>query len=374
MIGIFIAYYQHNQLKNLSTSTISWIGSIQSGMFSFSGLFCGRIVDMYGPRYVTIPGVFFLTIGLLGTAFSTEYYQFVLAQGFSCAIGAAGLFYGTTSAITSWFSLYRGLAFGIAASGAGAGGIGIPFLLQHMFYSYGSFKAGTCVLASILFFMGSVSACVTSSRIRPTGPQPYRFVRFYIRPFKDLTFALFTLVMFLIYLGVFVPNAYFSVTAINYGMSTAHASYIISYFNVGSLFGRILAGYLFDRFSKFLVYFGYVLMGGLTLVPGWYLATDETRTIIVSTVYGFASGGILALFSAAIAHISPVSEIGTRVGACNGAIALSALASLPIAGAIVGPDGNYPGMKIFSGVSILAGAVVVLIVKFRVDRFSIRAG
>ncbi|KAK7204964.1 major facilitator superfamily domain-containing protein [Myxozyma melibiosi] len=373
MIGIFIAYYRVHQLEHLSTSAISWIGSIQSGVFAFSGLFCGRIVDMYGPHYVTIPGLFFIVIGMIGTAFSTHYYQFIVAQGLSCAIGAAGLFYGTTSAITSWFTTRRGLAFGIAASGAGVGGIGIPFLLQYMFYDYGSFKAGACTLAGVFCFMGLVTVCVTTSRVRPTGRQPYRFVRFYVRPFRDPIFALFTLAMALIYLGIFVPNAYFSTTALHYGMTTAHASYLLSFFNAGSLVGRIVGGYLFDRFSKFLVYFCYVLMGGLTLLPGWYLATDETRTIVVSVCYGFASGGMLALFSAVIAQISPVTEIGTRVGACNGALSISALVSLPISGAIVGMDANYHGMQAFAGSTILAGSAVCLVLKFMVDGKRIRA-
>ncbi|KAK7203428.1 major facilitator superfamily domain-containing protein [Myxozyma melibiosi] len=373
VVGIFLSHYKNYQLSEYTTSEIAWIGSTQSFFFAFSGVFCGRLVDMYGPYYVTIPGMILQVGGLVGTAFGTKYVHLLLGQGFCCAIGAGGLFYGSTAALTSWFSARRGLAFGIAASGAGAGGISFPFLLQYLFYDYGSFTVGVCTLAGILGFLGLIVIITTTTRLPPTGAQPYRFVTYYIHPFKDSIFALFTLAMSLIYLALFVPKAYVTSAALYYGMSRAQAAYLLSYLNGGSFVARIFGGYLFDRFNKFLVFFGYVLFGGLVLLPGWYSSSTQAGSIVVATCFGFASGGILALCTAVIAQISPAKEIGTRVGACNGVLALPALFSLPVAGAIVGDDDNYRGMQAYAGSTILAGAVVSLFVKYKVDGFNFRA-
>ncbi|KAK9247113.1 major facilitator superfamily domain-containing protein [Lipomyces tetrasporus] len=371
VIGVFIAYYQHNQLAGLSPSTISWIGSIQSFMFSFSGFFCGRLSDMYGPRWVTAGGCIFITAGMIATAFCKEYYQFVLAQSICASLGAAGLFYGTTAAISGWFSTRRGLAYGVAASGASIGGVCLSLIFE--FLSRKSFQAAVCAMAAVLFTFSLVAALTTSSRLQPAGTQPYKFVKFYLRPFLEPVFSLYTASMFLIFLGIFVPMAYFSLSAIAEGVSVAHSFQITAYFNVGSFFGRVLLGLLSDKMNKFTLFSIITFLSGLVSAPFWYFSHSEATIIVVAVAYGFLTGGILAMFSNLVAQLSPVQEIGTRIGTVNGTIAFASLVSLPIAGAIVGADANYDGMKIYAGVVLIAGAIVAAGVSFKVAKDQRRA-
>ncbi|KAK9329645.1 major facilitator superfamily domain-containing protein [Lipomyces starkeyi] len=366
VVGIFIAYYQHNQLADLTPSTISWIGSIQSFMFSFSGLFCGRISDMYGPRWVTAGGCIFITAGMLSIAFCKEYYQFVLAQGIFASLGAAGLFYGTTAAISGWFLARRGLAFGIAASGASIGGICLSLIFENLLRK--SFQAAVYAMAGVLCAISVIATIATSSRLQPTGKQPYRFVNFYLRPFLEPAFSIYTASMFLIYLGLFVPMAYFASSAISEGISAGHSFQIIAYFNVGSFFGRVLLGLLSDKMNKFTLFSIITLLSGLVSAPFWYFSHSEVTITIVAVAYGFFTGGLLAMFSTLVAEISPVQEIGTRLGAVNGIIAFATLVSLPVAGAIVGTDANYDDMKIFAGVVLVAGAIVAASVNLKMPK------
>ncbi|KAK9367533.1 major facilitator superfamily domain-containing protein [Lipomyces kononenkoae] len=366
VIGIFIAYYEHNQLAGLSPSAISWIGSIQSFTFSFSGLFCGRIADMYGPRLVTAGGCFFITVGMLTVAFCKEYYQFVLAQGVWSAIGAAGLFYGPTAALSGWFSARRGLAFGVAASGASIGGICLSLIFENL--SRKSFQAAVYAITAVLFAFSLTATIATSSRIKPTGTQPYRFIKFYVRPFLEPVFSLYTASMFLIFLGLFVPMAYFASSAIAEGISVAYSFQIIAYFNVGSFFGRILLGLLSDWVNKFALFSAVTLFSGLVCAPFWYFSHSEATITVVAVAYGFFTGGILAMFSTLVAQISPVQEIGTRLGAVNGVISFASLVSLPIAGAIVGSNSNYDDMKIYAGAFLIAGAIVAATVNLKIPK------
>ncbi|KAK9238826.1 major facilitator superfamily domain-containing protein [Lipomyces kononenkoae] len=366
VVGIFIAYYQHNQLKGLSPSTISWIGSIQSFTFSFSGLFCGRIADMYGPRFVAAGGCFFITVGMLAIAFCQEYYQFVLAQGICTALGAAGLFYGPTAAISGWFSLRRGLAFGISASGASIGGICLSLIFESL--SQKSFQAAVYAITAVLFAFSVATTIATSSRIKPTGTQSYRFVKFYVRPFLEPAFSLYTVSMFLIFLGLFVPMAYFASSAIAEGVSVAHSFQIVTYFNIGSFFGRTLLGLLSDKVNKFALFSAITFVSGLVCAPFWYFSHSETTITVIAVAYGFFTGGILAMFSMLVAQISPVQEIGTRLGAVNGSVAFATLVSLPIAGAIVESNRNYDNMKIYAGVVLIAGAIVAASVNLKIPK------
>jgi len=65
------------------------------------GPIVGKLYDNYGPRWILLAGTFFHVFGLLMTSVSTEYYQFILAQGICSPIGASMVFYPCLSLITS---------------------------------------------------------------------------------------------------------------------------------------------------------------------------------------------------------------------------------------------------------------------------------
>ncbi|KAK9475931.1 major facilitator superfamily domain-containing protein [Lipomyces japonicus] len=367
VIGVFQTYYETHQLTGYSPSTISWIGSLQSFIMAIGGLFCGRICDMYGPKWLTIPGCIFLTIGVCMTALCTEYYQFVLAQGVCSALGASMLFYATTSAITTWFSRRRGLAFGVSASGASFGGIALPFLFDSISSSV-SFQMAVYSVAIVLFVFSVITALVTTSRIPATGNQPYRFGYFYLRPYFDPVFFLVTVSLTVIYLGLFVPFAFIASHAVSNGLTLTSAFHLVAYLNAGSFAGRLLSGTLSDYIGKFSVYIFVSFLSGIVVFPFWFLSSTTSSIIMFAVAYGFASGGVLAMYPALIAQISPVKEIGTRVGAVSAAIAFGALAGSPIGGAIVGYQGdhaNYTGMQIYAGTVMMVGGLTAVLAKLK---------
>ena len=47
----------------------------------FFGPVIGKIFDNYGPRHLLFAGAILEVFGLMMTSLSTEYYQFILAQG-----------------------------------------------------------------------------------------------------------------------------------------------------------------------------------------------------------------------------------------------------------------------------------------------------
>jgi hypothetical protein len=79
-LGVFQNYYQMNQLRDYSSSTIAWIPSIQIFVMFFPGPIVGWVFDNYGPKYILIFGTFFHVFGLMMTSLCTEYYQLILAQ------------------------------------------------------------------------------------------------------------------------------------------------------------------------------------------------------------------------------------------------------------------------------------------------------
>lgn len=122
-IAVFQNYYQSHQLAEYSPSTVAWIPSLETFMNFFLGPFVGAIFDRYGHRWLLIIGTFLHVFGLMMTSISTEYYQFILAQGICSPIGVCMIFFPAMASITTWFFKKRAFAFGIVAAGSSLGGV-----------------------------------------------------------------------------------------------------------------------------------------------------------------------------------------------------------------------------------------------------------
>jgi hypothetical protein len=79
-------------------------------------------------------------------------------------------------------------------------------------------------------------------------------------------------------------------------------------------------------------------------------------------MFGFTSGAFMSLSGALPIAVSPLPEIGYRLGLVLLAISIPALTVAPIGGAILQSSGNaWLNVKIFGGVMCLVGSAVMLI-------------
>ena len=125
-IGVFQDYYQKDQLRAYSPSTVAWVSSAESAMMFIGAPIFGKIFDDYGSRYMLLLGSFFHVFGLMMTSLASKYYQIFLAQSICSALGASAIFYAATNPVGTWFFKKRALAFGIVSSGSSLGGVLVP--------------------------------------------------------------------------------------------------------------------------------------------------------------------------------------------------------------------------------------------------------
>ncbi|KAK9379674.1 major facilitator superfamily domain-containing protein [Kockiozyma suomiensis] len=383
IVGVFLAYYHTHQLADLSPADISWIGSAQSFVCSASGLLCGRVCDMYGPRILAITGTFMLPFGILLSAFCTHWIEFMIVQSFIVPLGAAMLFYSTTASMSSWFVKKRGVAFGIATTGSSIGGVVMSYVFDQL-STQKSYQRAVFALAMIQFCV----ACVTipSSTIRmqvvSDGRRSFDFRNNFVKPFlNEPVFALFTLSMSLTYLGIFVPYAYMASHALHIGVPLDRALHVVTAMSAGSLFGRVAAGAVADirshsRKWQFSTSTGVAACASLTCFPLWFASRSENAVVFTAAVYGAASGGVLALYPSVVARISPAKDIGSRVGAMSFVMAFGSLVSLPIAGGIVGrtEGGGFGGLQFYAASALAGGAIVCFIAGRKSSEGAIRLG
>ena len=131
---------------------------------------------------------------------------------------------------------------------------------------------------------------------------------------------------------------------------------------IRSLFGRLAAGFGADIIGRWNMFILACTLSGIAEFAVWIPATQPSIAIGFSIFFGFASGAFISLSGALPASVSPLPEIGYRLGVVFLAIAIPSLTLGPIGGAILQSSANgWLGVKIFGGIMSIAGAGVILV-------------
>ena len=114
-----VAFLQ--EFKGSSRAELSLIFSVSVIFYGFPSPIIGKLVERFGPRLVVPIGAVIMAAGLLASAAATELWHLYVFYGVLMAIGM-GLVdvvpaYAT---LANWFVKRRGMALGIAGTGAGA--------------------------------------------------------------------------------------------------------------------------------------------------------------------------------------------------------------------------------------------------------------
>jgi MFS family permease len=356
-IGLFEAQYQRDQLREYSHSTVAWITSLEVGIMYFSMAGNGIVYDRWGPVPLLVGGTFLHVFGLMMASLSTKYYQILLSQSICSALGASALFTAATSPVGSWFLKRRALAFGIVASGSSLGGVILPVIVTRMLPNAGfPWAMRTC---AFLFLVLLIPACFTVRARTPPAPRGFALGPLY-RPFLyETAFRLNALGLLFFSWGMFVPFNFLPLEAEHRGMRPELANYMISVLNAASIFGRIVPGYLGDRIGRFNVMVVTTLMSAVFVLALWLPSPQGSNaaTVAFAIVFGVSSGTFVGMTPALVQTLSPVDEIGARMGATFALMSGAVLTGNPIAGALVQRDGGgYAYLKVFCGCAMAVGS------------------
>ncbi|KAH6666085.1 major facilitator superfamily domain-containing protein [Halenospora varia] len=351
-VGSFQQYYEVGPLKDYSSSTIAWIPALQLFFLFALGPVAGIIFDKYGPRPLIIGGTLLHVFGLMMASLAKTYYQFILSQGVCSAIALA--------CISTWFSKKRGAAMGIMVTGSSVGGVIFPIMISRMIQSTG--YPWTMRTAAFLILGLQIIAILT---VRPrTKPVPKKMpAGRFAAPFREFPFVMLLLGIFVLTYGIFVPIVYLAVQGFQEAhMSEEMAQYLVSIFNAASLFGRLVAGYSADIIGRWNMFIIACTLSGISVLAVWIPAKDSSISIGFAILFGFMSGAFIGLSGALPISVSPLPEIGYRLGLVLLAISIPALTVAPIGGAILQNSANgWLDVKIFSGVMCIAGSAIVLV-------------
>ena len=130
--GAYQTFYETGELFTSTSSTISWIGSLQSYLLLVVGSLTGPVYDAGYIYQLLWVGSFFVVFGQMMLSLCHTYWQALLAQAFCIGIGSGCLFIPGVAILSTYFNTNLALAVGLAASGSS---MGKQFLHQD-FYSW----------------------------------------------------------------------------------------------------------------------------------------------------------------------------------------------------------------------------------------------
>lgn len=118
--GAFIAPWEAD--FGVDRATVSFVSFISFLVYGFTQPLVGRLVDRFGSRLVLSSSVLLVGLSLSATALSRDVLELTLIYGVVASLGFGGASGVAASvAVTRWFSVNRGLAFGILEAGMAAG-------------------------------------------------------------------------------------------------------------------------------------------------------------------------------------------------------------------------------------------------------------
>ncbi|KAE8157566.1 putative MFS transporter [Aspergillus tamarii] len=359
-IGVFQTNYEDSRLKGYDPSEISWIFTLELCLMWALGPIYGHVLDTYGPAPVLYPCSFLCVFSLCMTSLAHEYYQIFLAQGLAFGLGAGGVFTTAMVCTGQWFIRRRGLAVGIATSGASLGGVIFPIFLDQLINKVGF--DGAVRYTALFIGVLLVLACLMIKARLPRKKWDNSSKWFDLAFFKQIQPLFLTLGCFFSMWSMWGPFDYLSSMAKNSGFSSSLSVYLISMITAASIPGRILPPYLADHIGHLNVLTACSFLTGASIFCLWLpfnYHPSHAGIIVFALVYGFVSGSIVSLFVPCVAKVGKVESLGRVFGTFQVVISISCLTGLPTMGGILNQQGgtNFSGLEVFAGVAALVGSL-----------------
>ncbi|RSH82639.1 uncharacterized protein EHS24_007631 [Apiotrichum porosum] len=355
-MGQLETYYRANQLKDYSKATVAWIETVQGTIVYIGSIAVGRYFDAHGPRQLIWTGTLLLTSALVAVAFCHAYYQFLLAH-MLFGIGGTLCYSPSTSISAHWFAKRRGTAVAVIITGAGAGGVIYPIMMKELLDVL-SFRNTMLIIAFFTFALMVPPCLFMQSRLPPHQPPPLATLA---HPWKEVRYTCLVLGAALFLVNLFTPYFFAPSYTQSNGVSANLVDYSIAIMQAGSFAGRAAAGPLADKFGVWTV-FGTVTFANAVVIFAFWTGAPGAGTAIAGLVlFGFVSGAWLTLLTAATAAISPVKEIGMRIGMLWTVGAIPNMVGPVICGVLIGAAGDkfmYAG--VFTGCTFLLGGGLIM--------------
>ncbi|KAJ5261316.1 hypothetical protein N7478_011911 [Penicillium angulare] len=355
-VGVLQTYWEKNQLKGYSSTTVGWIPSLFVFFNLMLGVQVGPLFDRYGPRLMMLIGSISYTLSMFLLGSCTEYYQFMLCFSILGGMSSAFISTPTMASLSHWFHRRRGTATGIAMAGSSVGGTAFPIILKFSLEKLGwgwSLRLMGFIFLSLL----TIGNLCIKGRL-PTASQKTTFD---FKCFNDARFLWITIGAFFTEIVLFASLGLIPSYALAQGFGSQTGFYCLAIFNVGSGFGRWLSGLGSDHYGRFNTLSVVMTVTTIFIFILWYPFGRYIGVFypFVATL-GFGTGTILSLTPVCVGQICKTDDFGQWYGTCYFIASFGTLVGIPVGAQLLevaGPSRLVACLGGFLGLAVLSFAM-----------------
>ena len=278
------------------------------------GFLAGWIIDKFGPRRLMLVGILLGGVALIGLGSMTALWMFYLfylfnALGYVCAGPLPN-----QVLLTRWFDKARGRAMGFAYLGIGLGGALVPLLSVWLVQKYGWHNAlrilGVLIIVLALplayFVKENPDGEVATKTTTPTAPIGWAL--------KTKTFYLLALGSMCSIGAVGGTNQHLKLfLSLDQQYAQTQAARVASLVLAFSLVGRLLMGWLADRYTKkYVMLLIYLLVAAS--IPLLFFASTPGAIYLFAVIFGIGLGGDYMIIPLMAAELFGVKVMGRLMG------------------------------------------------------------
>jgi MFS family permease len=290
------------------------------------GISAGFLIDRYGSKRILLAGLACAGVAFLGFARMKSlpiYYLFYFIQ--TVGYVSAGPI-SNQVLISQWFARMRGRAMGLAYVGIGIGGAVAPVLAQFLTRNFGWRVAMLSIGGVILLALIPLTIVLVKNRpadlgLFPDGsPEPSLGAQQSGQSPVPLIQALRTPAFWLILVGsLMIIGAvggviqHLQLYLRDQHFAPEEAALVASYLLISSIVGRLVMGYLADRYSRKYVMLAACLLVGCA-IPALYFTAIPGFVYVFAIVFGFGMGADYMLIPLITAECFGVASLGKLMG------------------------------------------------------------
>jgi MFS family permease len=322
------------------------------------GFLAGWIIDRFGPRRLMMIGIVMAGGALVGLGWISSLGMFYFFYLFNALGYVCGGPLPNQVLLTQWFDRSRGKAMGFAYLGIGIGGATVPWISHALIQHFGWQTALRILGFSIVAVAFPLAFLVKEPRRTKTADrsQPISLKTAFQRP----SFYLLTL-------GSMCSIAAVSGTQQNLKLllsldrhfTQSDAAGILSLVLAFSIAGRLLIGWLADRFAKkYVMLLTYLLVAAG--IPLLFVGTSRFVLYSSAAIFGIGLGGDYMIIPLMTAEIFGIEILGRLLGVILTAGGIAEAAAPWFTGRLRDATGSYTdSCLVLVGIALLGGLVVL---------------
>ena len=323
------------------------------------GFLAGWVVDRFGPRRLMMTGILMAGVALVGLGSISSLSMFYFFYFFNALGYVCGGPLPNQVLLTQWFDRSRGKAMGFAYLGIGIGGATVPWI-SHTLVQHFGWQTALRVLGILIVVVSFPLALLVKELPRPSTTVGSVRSTHPTSAFKQASFYLLTL-------GSMCSIAAVSGTQQNLKLflsldrhfTQRDAASVLSLVLAFSIAGRLLIGWLADRFSKkYVMLLTYLLVAAG--IPLLFLGTTRPILYVSAAIFGVGLGGDYMVIPLMTAEIFGIEILGRLLGVILTAGGIAEAAAPWMIARLRDTTGSYrESCFVLVGIALLGGLAVL---------------